>query len=226
MSDRPTPDDFRAKVFRDREHIGDWRVEKLNDDGESYDVAIFSGAQARERAIRYADREYAAFDEIELELEPYKRLTEDQIAAELSELWSALQAIREAVEELAPPSSVPNGEYLGPEPMREAEAIVRGIHAIAARSPAAISDPSRSLAWHGPRRVEIGQKPGVVRGTGSSNPSPSSGESGANSTRRFGDQPPVSSLSRSCERRPVRPVERPKPLIASYRAHGRLQSLA
>jgi hypothetical protein len=137
MSDRPTPDDFRAKVIRDREHIGDWRVEKLNDDGESYDVAIFSGAQARERAIRYADREYAAFDEIELE--PHKRLTEDQIAAELSELWSALQAIREAVEELAPPSSVPNGEYLGPEPMREAEAIVRGIHAIAARSPAAIS---------------------------------------------------------------------------------------
>lgn len=68
MSDRPTPDDFRAKVFRDREHIGDWRVEKLNDDGESYDVAIFSGAEARERAIRYADREYAAFDEIELVL--------------------------------------------------------------------------------------------------------------------------------------------------------------
>jgi hypothetical protein len=29
-------------------------------------------------------------------------------------------------------------------------------------------------------RVEIGQKPGVVRGTGSSNPSPSSGESRAN----------------------------------------------
>jgi hypothetical protein len=139
MSNRPTPDDFRAKVFRNREHTGDWRVEKLNDDGESYDVTIFSGAEARERAIRYADREYAAFYEIEPELEPYKRLTEDQIAAELSELWSALQAIREAVEELAPPSSVPNGEYLGPEPMREAEAIVRGIHAIAARSPAAIS---------------------------------------------------------------------------------------
>jgi hypothetical protein len=31
-------------------------------------------------------------------------------------------------------------------------------------------------------RVEIGQKPGVVRGTGSSNPSPSSGESIANPT--------------------------------------------
>src|SRR5580704_11150492 len=35
-------------------------------------------------------------------------------------------------------------------------------------------------------RVEIGQKPGVVRGTGSSNPSPSSAESVANRDR--GDQ--------------------------------------
>jgi hypothetical protein len=33
-------------------------------------------------------------------------------------------------------------------------------------------------------RVEIGQKPGVVRGTGSSSPSPSSGESRANLTFR------------------------------------------
>ena len=49
MSDRPTPDDFRAKVYRDREHIGDWRVEKLNDGDESYDVAIFSGADANGR---------------------------------------------------------------------------------------------------------------------------------------------------------------------------------
>jgi hypothetical protein len=32
-------------------------------------------------------------------------------------------------------------------------------------------------------RVKIGQKPGVVRGTGSSNPSPSSGESRANLSR-------------------------------------------
>jgi hypothetical protein len=28
----PTADDFRAKVFRDREHPGDWRVEKLCDE--------------------------------------------------------------------------------------------------------------------------------------------------------------------------------------------------
>ena len=47
------------------------------------------------------------------------------------ELWAALRSIREAVEELAPPGSVANDEYLAPEPMREAEAIIRGIHTIA-----------------------------------------------------------------------------------------------
>ena len=76
MNDGPTPDDFRAKVFRDRKHTGDWRVEKLLDDGESSEVAIFSGGDARQRAIRYADREYGAFDEIELE--PYNYWSEDQ----------------------------------------------------------------------------------------------------------------------------------------------------
>ena len=70
MSDGPTPDDFRAKLFRDRKHTGDWRVEKMDEDGSS-EIAIFSGPGARERAIRYADREYGAFDEIELE--PYRR---------------------------------------------------------------------------------------------------------------------------------------------------------
>ena len=72
MSGGPTPGDFRAKVFRDREHTGDWRVEKLDEDGESIEIATFSGWDARQRAIRYADREYGAFDEIELE--PYARL--------------------------------------------------------------------------------------------------------------------------------------------------------
>jgi hypothetical protein len=70
MNDGPTPDDFRAKVFRDRVHTEDWRVEKLDDDGGS-EVAIFSGPDARDRAIRYADCEYGAFDEIALE--PYAR---------------------------------------------------------------------------------------------------------------------------------------------------------
>jgi hypothetical protein len=41
MNDGPTPDDFRAKVFRDRVHTEDWRVEKLDDDG-GIEVAIFS----------------------------------------------------------------------------------------------------------------------------------------------------------------------------------------
>jgi hypothetical protein len=72
MSDGPTPDDFRAKVFRDRKHIEDWRVEKMDEDGSS-EIAIFSGPAARGRAVRYADREYGAFDEIELE--PYRRST-------------------------------------------------------------------------------------------------------------------------------------------------------
>ena len=57
MSDGPNPDDFRAKVFRDRKHTEDWRVEKMDEDGSS-EIAIFSGPDARERAIRYADREY------------------------------------------------------------------------------------------------------------------------------------------------------------------------
>jgi hypothetical protein len=61
----PTADDFRAKVFRDREHSDDWRVEKLNDN-ETIEVAIFSGGDARQRAIRYADREYGIYGEIEL----------------------------------------------------------------------------------------------------------------------------------------------------------------
>jgi hypothetical protein len=68
-------------------------------------------------------------------LAPYRRpsrpLSEDQLAAKFRELWAALRLIRETVEEMAAPGSVPNDEYLTPEPMREAEAIVRGIHAIA-----------------------------------------------------------------------------------------------
>ena len=39
--------------FRDHEHTGDGRDEKLKEDGESSEVAIFSGGDERERAIRY-----------------------------------------------------------------------------------------------------------------------------------------------------------------------------
>lgn len=47
------------------------------------------------------------------------------------ELREALKAIRQVVEELAPSGTVPSEEHLTPEPMLEAEAIIRGIHAIA-----------------------------------------------------------------------------------------------
>ena len=60
----------RAKVFEDRECPGDWRVERIDDDG-GIDVAIFGGPNGRERAVRYADHEYGIFDEIQLE--PYLR---------------------------------------------------------------------------------------------------------------------------------------------------------
>jgi hypothetical protein len=56
---------------------------------------------------------------------------EEQFAGNLRKLWAALRLIRETVEELASPGSVPKDEYLTTEPMREAESIIRGIHAIA-----------------------------------------------------------------------------------------------
>jgi hypothetical protein len=37
----PSPTIFRAKVFRDREHTGNWRVERLCEDCESIKIAIF-----------------------------------------------------------------------------------------------------------------------------------------------------------------------------------------
>lgn len=49
------------------------------------------------------------------------------------DLWEALALIRAAVEDCALPGSVANSEYLLPEPSHEAEAIVRGIYALAAR---------------------------------------------------------------------------------------------
>jgi hypothetical protein len=43
-----------AKVFEDRQWRGDWRVEWFDDDG-GCEVAIFSGPNARERALGYAN---------------------------------------------------------------------------------------------------------------------------------------------------------------------------
>lgn len=58
-----------AKVFEDREYAGDWRVEWIDNDG-GIEVAIFSGPTARERALLYANRQYAIFEEISLSSYP------------------------------------------------------------------------------------------------------------------------------------------------------------
>jgi hypothetical protein len=59
-----------AKVFEDRGHAGNWRVEWFDDDG-GCEVEIFAGPNARERARRYAEQRYEKFEEIRLEPYPY-----------------------------------------------------------------------------------------------------------------------------------------------------------
>jgi hypothetical protein len=54
-----------GQVFRDRVTRGDWRVECEDEDG-GIEVAIFSGPNARERAMRYADHHYRDFEEVSL----------------------------------------------------------------------------------------------------------------------------------------------------------------
>jgi hypothetical protein len=68
--DGPTGQDLRAKVSGTRSTPAIWRVEKMDDHG-GIKVALFSGSDARQRAISYADRMYGEFDEIELH--PYHR---------------------------------------------------------------------------------------------------------------------------------------------------------
>jgi hypothetical protein len=66
----PTPDDLRAKVFEDRETPSNWRVEKMDEDGGYEAVKVFTEPDARDQAIRYAEREFGDYDEIRLE--PYR----------------------------------------------------------------------------------------------------------------------------------------------------------
>ena len=54
-----------AKVFEDGERPGHWHVEGLNGDSES-EVAIFSGPNAHDRAIRYANSQYQSFQVVRL----------------------------------------------------------------------------------------------------------------------------------------------------------------
>jgi hypothetical protein len=52
-----------AKVFEDQVNAGDWRVEWFDDNG-GCEVTIFSGANARDRAISYANGQYGSFEQI------------------------------------------------------------------------------------------------------------------------------------------------------------------
>jgi hypothetical protein len=54
-----------AKVFEDREHPGEWRVEWFDDDG-GCEVEIFTGPHTRDQAIRYADHQYGKFEEVSI----------------------------------------------------------------------------------------------------------------------------------------------------------------
>ena len=63
---RPSADDLRAKVFRDRINRDAWRVYKMDTDGGVECIEIFGGPNARERAIDYARHRFGEF-----ELEPY-----------------------------------------------------------------------------------------------------------------------------------------------------------
>lgn len=53
-----------ALLFRDRLYGDDWRVEWTDENG-GVELAIFSGPGAYQRAIRYADRQYCRFEEID-----------------------------------------------------------------------------------------------------------------------------------------------------------------
>jgi hypothetical protein len=55
-----------AKIFKDREAPGEWRVEWFDDDGRCQ-LDIFTGPTARRDALRYAIRTYGHFSEVQLE---------------------------------------------------------------------------------------------------------------------------------------------------------------
>ena len=58
-----------AKIFEDRVRPGEWRVEWYDDDGHC-ELEIFTGADARLQALRYAVRRYGNF--VEWKPEPYR----------------------------------------------------------------------------------------------------------------------------------------------------------
>jgi len=52
-----------AYVFEDRQTPGDWHVQWTDADG-GFEMAIFSGPRAHERAIMFAERCYDSYEEV------------------------------------------------------------------------------------------------------------------------------------------------------------------
>ena len=52
-----------AYVFEDRQTPGDWHVQWTADDG-GFEMAIFSGPRAHERAIMFAERCYGSYEQV------------------------------------------------------------------------------------------------------------------------------------------------------------------
>jgi hypothetical protein len=50
-----------AYLFEDRQTPGDWHVQWTDADG-GFEMAIFSGPRARERAIMFAERCYGGYE--------------------------------------------------------------------------------------------------------------------------------------------------------------------
>lgn len=46
-----------ASIVRDSMDRNAWRVERIDDDG-GVEIAIFAGPHAKDRALRYGDKEY------------------------------------------------------------------------------------------------------------------------------------------------------------------------
>ena len=52
-----------AYLFEDRQTPGDWHVQWTDDDG-GFEMAIFAGPRAHERAIMFAEQCYGRYEEI------------------------------------------------------------------------------------------------------------------------------------------------------------------
>jgi hypothetical protein len=54
-----------AFLFEDRQTPGDWHVQWTGEDG-GFEMAIFSGPRARERAIMFAERCYGGYEAVRI----------------------------------------------------------------------------------------------------------------------------------------------------------------